>query len=91
MLINGMVRIIKINVKRITENGGSFLKRNSMLLNIPRCLFLVPLVIHELSIAFGLKARVFGLVGINRIGESLNGCRNPHARTPNLFMVALSD
>ena len=34
MLVNGMVRIIKINVERITENSGSFLKRDSMLLKI---------------------------------------------------------
>jgi hypothetical protein len=46
MLINGMVRVIKINVKRIIKDGGSFLKRNSMLLKVTCPLFVFPLIIH---------------------------------------------
>jgi len=34
VFLNGMVRVVKINVKRITEDAGSFLKRNPMLLKI---------------------------------------------------------
>ncbi len=32
MLIGGMVWVIKINIKRITKDGGSFRKRNPMFL-----------------------------------------------------------
>jgi hypothetical protein len=43
MLMNGMVGVIKINVKRITEGGGGFLKRNPMFVKITGGLFLIPL------------------------------------------------
>ena len=39
-----MVRVIEINVKRIIEDGDSLVKRNSVLLKITRCLFLIPLI-----------------------------------------------
>ena len=46
MLLNGVVRVIEIDVKRIREGGCGFLKRNTMLLKIGRRLFFVPLIIH---------------------------------------------
>ena len=56
MFLNGMVWVIEINVKRIVEDGGSFLKGNFMFLNIPRRLFLIPLVTHELEYSSWLSS-----------------------------------
>ncbi len=55
MLIDGMVRIIKINIKRITENSSSIFKHYSVLLNIGGGLFVIPFTIHKRSIAFGFQ------------------------------------
>ena len=46
MLVNGVVRVIKIDVKRVVEDGGCFLKRNTMFLEITRGLFLITLITH---------------------------------------------
>lgn len=46
MLVKGMVRVIKIDVKRIVEDCDSFIKRNSVFLKVTRRLFLVPLITH---------------------------------------------
>jgi hypothetical protein len=49
MLVNGMVRVIKIDIERIAEDGGRVLKRNPVFLEITRCFFLVPLTIHVME------------------------------------------
>lgn len=51
MLVNGMIRVIEINVKRIAKDGYRFFKRNPMLVKNTLSFFLVPLAIHVFSIA----------------------------------------
>src|SRR5215213_7267555 len=55
MLINGMVGIIEINVKRVIEDSFRLIKRDSVLRKIGRCFFLIPLKFHECSIASGFR------------------------------------
>ena len=59
MLVNGMVRIIKINVKRVVEDGNGFLKRNAMFVEVARSLFLIPLITHVTEYNIGSYERVF--------------------------------
>ncbi len=46
MLIYGIVRIIEVNVKRITENGRCFLKETPCFSRLLAAFPLVPLIIH---------------------------------------------
>ena len=47
MLFRRMIGIVKIDIERVIEYRGSFLKRNSMFLEVTRCLFIIPLLRHE--------------------------------------------
>ena len=49
MLLTRMLRVIKIDVERVSEDAGSFLERNSVLLKITPCLCFIPLIIHEMK------------------------------------------
>ena len=49
MLFRGMIRIVKINVKRILENGHGFLERDTMLFEIARCFVMIPLPRHDVQ------------------------------------------
>lgn len=82
MFINGMVGVIEVNIQRIIEDRGSFLKRNTMFLEITRSLFLVPLIIHAVEysirplslsvcLAFGGLTSVFEFAEETREGAGL--------------------
>lgn len=47
MLVCGMIRVVKINVKRIVEDSYCFLERNTILLEINPRLFIIPLPRHD--------------------------------------------
>jgi hypothetical protein len=57
MLVNGMVRVVKINVKWIAENAGGLLERNPMFFKITLGLFLIPLITHAVEYTIGVVQR----------------------------------
>ena len=58
MLLRGMVRVVKINVKRVFENGHGFLERNTMLLEITRCFVMIPLPRHGVQYNTGRRVKM---------------------------------
>ncbi len=94
MLVNGMVRVIKINIEWVTEDADSLFKSYSVFLKITCRLLFIPLKVHETEYsieAFELaRASSKAFIYANLHPIKTRGCLTRSSLSPGRWQSILS-